>query len=493
MPNLKDLFARESRWIFGLLLALVLVHTVWEMGMVTRKWMPVVAFGGLALGLALLVNRRLSRLQRTMTGELDSLVETAERLERREPSGGHSAHGIHQVDRTERALLKIAGLLQEHDQLKAQLQVMQRQQVLGVLACELTHDLTNRLTVVLGQLDLAMDGMPDGDPRKRHLRHAENAAQGCVQCAQAVLAFDAGGRTAPVPVDLNRLVDKVCGLLRRVLDDKIRVVLELGQDLPAVQGHEAQLEQVVMNLGLNARQAMQDGGTLAFRTTRSVEGWAALTVEDTGVGISPELLDRIWQPFFSTRHPEDGVGLGLATSREILRDHGGRIQVVSTPGKGSAFTLLLPPSAVSVTAAVEPTATSPRPSFDGLRILVAEDEPEIRMVMKELLSRMGAEVVAGVDGEDAWNLWELLGPFDLLITDQRMPRLNGLELLGRIRARSREFPVLVMTGYGLEEASAVLAGDGRARLLAKPFTVPALVEALRALVDSVRKESRLPG
>ena len=493
MPNLKDLFTRESRWAFGLLLALVIVHTAWGIASPTHTWQAIVVFGGLALGLALLVNHRLGRLQRTMTHELESLAETAERLERREPSGGYSAHGIPQVDRTERALLKIAGLLQEHDQLKAQLQTVQRKQVMGLLACELTHDLTNRLTVVLGQLDLAMDGMPEGDSRKRHLRHAEKAAQGCVQCAQAVLAFDACGRTAPTPIDLNRLVDKVCGLLRRVLDDRIRVVLELGQGLPAVLGNEARLEQVVMNLGLNARQAMQDGGTLGFRTACSDEGWAALTVEDTGVGISPELLDRIWQPFFSTRQPEDGVGLGLATSREILHDHGGRIQVVSKPGRGSAFTLLLPPSAVPVPPSSETTPARPRPSFDGLRILLAEDEPEIRTVMNELLTRMGAEVVAGVDGEDAWNLWELLGPFDLLITDQRMPRLNGLELLGRIRACSREFPVLVMTGYGLEEASAVLEGDGRAKLLAKPFTVPALLEVLRSLVDSARKESRLPG
>lgn len=492
MPNLKELFARESRLAFGLLLALVAVHTAWGLWQPVHSWGTVVLFGILAIAFGLVVNQRHTRLEQTMAAQLEGLARTAERVERREPSGGHSAYGIPQVDRTERVLVKIGTMLQEHDQLKAQLQALQRQQVTGVLARELAHDLTNRLTVVLGQLDLAMDGMAEGDGRKLHLRHAENAAKGCVQSAQALLAFGRG-RQEPAAIDVNQLVDTVCGLLRRVLDDKIRVVLELGSDLPQVQGDAAQLEQVVMNLGLNARQAMDEGGTLTFRTGRSPEGWAALTVEDTGVGISAELLDRIWQPFFSTRPAEDGVGLGLATSREILRGLGGRIQVLSNPGQGSVFTVLLPPSPVPAPA---PAATQParsRPSFEGLRILLAEDEPEIRTVMKELLTRMGAEVVGGVDGEDAWNLWELLGPFDLLITDQRMPRLNGLELLLRIRGAARDLPVLVMTGYGLEEAAGVLEGDPRARLLAKPFTVPVLLDTISALAAMARTAPRLPG
>lgn len=139
---------------------------------------------------------------------------------------------------------------------------------------------------------------------------------------------------------------------------------------------------------------------------------------------------------------------------------------------------------------LRPAPESPSPlgsgPLSGRRVLLAEDDPEIRQVMKELLTRMGAEVAAGVDGMDAWNLWELLGPFDLLITDQRMPRLNGLELLDRIRGRSRDLPVLVMTGFGLEEASAVLGADPRSRLLAKPFTVPVLQEAVVGLVGAAK-------
>lgn len=159
-------------------------------------------------------------------------------------------------------------------------------------------------------------------------------------------------------------------------------------------------------------------------------------------------------------------------------------------------------AAAARTAAPPPVAPVPRPvpappvhlgsgPLSGRRVLLAEDDPEIRQVMKELLTRMGAEVAAGVDGMDAWNLWELLGPFDLLITDQRMPRLNGLELLDRIRGRNRDLPVLVMTGFGLEEASAVLGADPRSRLLAKPFTVPVLQEALVGLVGP--GEAPVPG
>jgi len=488
VPHLRELFARESRLAFGLLLALVAVHTVWGLWQPVHSWITLALFGVLAVGFGCFIHRRLLRLERDMDAQLEGLASTAERVERREPSGQHSAYGIPQVDRTERVLLKIGALLQEHEQLKAQLQALQRQQVTGLLARELAQGLTNRLTVVLGHLDLAVEGMAEGDGRRLHLRHAENAAKGCVESAQALLSFGSV-RPEPATIDVNALADKVCGLLRRVVDDKIRVVLEFGSDLPQVQGDAARLEQVVMNLGLNARQAMDEGGTLTFRTSRNPDGWVALNVEDTGVGISAELLDRIWQPFFSTRPAADGVGLGLATSREILQDLGGRIQVLSNPGQGSVFTVLLPPAPRQIPAAPRPA----RPSFEGLRILLAEDEPEIRTVMKELLTRMGAEVVTGVDGEDAWNLWELLGPFDLLITDQRMPRLNGLELLARIRAGARDLPVLVMTGFGLEEAADVLEDDPRARLLAKPFTVPVLLEALSALAGKARTSLHLPG
>lgn len=395
------------------------------------------------------------------------------------------------MDRAERALAKIGGLLQEHEQLRAQLQSLQRQQVVGILAQELSVDLTNRLTVVLAQLDLAMDGLTEADPRRLHLRHAEDAAKASVQCAQSIRSFGSADRSAQVTLDLNHLVDRVCGLLRKVPGDRIHIVLELGKELPLVQGCAAQLEQVVMNLGLNAKQAMSDGGTLTFRTGRSAEGWATLSVQDTGIGISPNLLDRIWQPFFSTRPPEDGVGLGLATAKEILRDHNGRILVESSPGLGSVFTVLLPPSPIQAGAAEKDRSV--RPSLEGIRILLAEDEPEIRTVLKELLGRMGSEVVAGMDGEDAWNLWELLGPFDLLITDQRMPRLNGLELMARIRAARKDFPVLLMSGYGLEEASSVLDGDPHARLLAKPFTVPVLADSVAGLVSRSRARQDLPG
>lgn len=480
MPSLKDLFTRESRWILAALVALVVVHSAWELWVPSPLWLRIALFATVALGVALLVGGRLGRMQATVLRQLDGLAERAERVERLEDSGAHSASGIPQVDRADRALFKIASLLRDHDRLRSQLQALQRQQMVGQLARELIGDLNNRLTVVLAQLDLAREGLSDSDPRKIHLRHAENAANGSVQCAQALLSFGADGRAPAEPLDLNGIVDKVCALLRRVLDDRIRVVLELGAGLPWVQGNATLLEQVVMNLGLNARQAMRSGGTITFRTSRSPEGWAALSVEDTGVGISPVLLERIWQPFFSTRPPEDGVGLGLAAAREILRDHGGRIQVESAPGRGSVFTVLLPPSPIQDLQ--RPRAEeSHRPSYGGLRILLAEDEPEIRMVLKELLSRMGAEVVTGVDGLDAWNLWELLGPFDLLITDQRMPRMDGLELIRRVRGAKRDFPVLVISGYGFEEASELLGADRKVRLLAKPFTVPALVESLSGL------------
>jgi signal transduction histidine kinase/CheY-like chemotaxis protein len=478
VPDLRALFARRSRRVVGLLLGLVFLHAAWDLWAPGPVWMRVALFSGAAAGIALFVQRQSRLLRDTLSRQLDRLAEQAERVERGEDSGERPTFAVPQVDRTERALANIAGLLQDHQQLRAQLQSLQRQQVAGILARELNIDLTNRLTVVLAQLDLAMDGLAEADPRKLHLRHAEDAAKACVQNAQSILTFASGDHSAPAVLDLNPLLERVRALLGKAAGNRIRIVLEPGTKVPLVLGSAAQLEQVVMNLGLNAKQAMQEGGTLTFRTGQSAEG-------------SESLLDRIWQPFFSTRAAPDGVGLGLATAQEILREHHGRIEVESSPGQGSVFTVLLPPAPVQQVAPAG--HRPPRPRLEGIRILLAEDEPEIRAVLKELLTRMGAEVVAGMDGEDAWNLWELLGPFDLLLTDQRMPRLNGLELLGRVRAARAGFPVLLMSGYGLEEAAAVLAGDPDSRLLAKPFTVPVLTESVAELVSRSRVGHDLPG
>lgn len=268
-------------------------------------------------------------------------------------------------------------------------------------------------------------------------------------------------------LELNPLVERTCALLHRVLDARVALRLEPEPGLPLVAGDPGLLEQAVLRLGLLEAEALNGpGGTLRIRTHRHGD-----------LGVTLELR----------REPGGGSASTAAATRAsalhaILDAPGAEVLKDRPEDGGWTLEVLLPrdrPASPPLAAQPHPP---PLPRLEGLRILVAEDEPEIRFFLREILGQLGAEVIPAVDGEDAWNLWSLLGPFDLLLTDQRMPRLTGMELLQRVRRDRPGFPVVVMSGYGLETFAATLERDPRLRFLPKPFLLPALLDAVGGLL-----------
>lgn len=459
--------------------ALALFHGFLDLLVPGHTMARVLGFSALLVAMAGVIAFRMQRIKKRLGLALQGFAETAEGSSTSPSLVETGSFQLREMEHLDQAVRKAGQAILEQQHLRDQIRNLQRNQLTGLLAREVAGDLNNRLTVLLGQLDLAQS--EEGEVQ-RHLKHAAAAARGAAEAAQELWAFgqDTSGRTRTF--NPNAVVQRVLRLLARLSDDGIRLSLDLGSGIPPLTGEVGQIEQVLLSLGVNACQAMPEGGTLTFRT-RLQDGFAAITVEDTGDGIPPELLPRIWELFFTTKGPESGAGLGLPMAREILRDHGGRIQVESAPGRGSCFTVLLPlPADIPTGSVGQGAAETTDSGLAGLRVLVVDDEPAIRTVMQELLARMGAEAVVALDGEDAWNLWNLMGPFDLVITDQRMPRLNGLDLVRRIRKVAPQVPMLLVTGYGLEEASTLLASDPKVALLIKPFTVATFQSVLHRLI-----------
>jgi len=266
-------------------------------------------------------------------------------------------------------------------------------------------------------------------------------------------------------LDLNALVERACALLGRVLDARILLRVDTEPELLPVLGDPGLLEQMLDRLALQEADALlkQGGGTLAFRTLRLKDGRALLRIQRLPATPAP---------------PQGETGQRQRLLEDIQEVHGAELLQDGPTEEGWILDLLLP----ACIEEAHPAEPVPLARLDGLRILVAEDEPEMRYFMREILRRMGAEVVSTVDGEEAWTRWNQEGPFDLLITDHRMPRLSGLELLNRVRADHPSFPVVITSGYGKEEFDPILEQDPRLRYLAKPFMVRTLLGVVGELL-----------
>lgn len=391
-----------------------------------------------------------------------------------------------------RDVLRMAdSAVEEQVALREQLRHSQRRETVGSLAGGVAHDVNNQLTVVLGQLELCTEMLGEGNPASAYVKRAHFAAERCAEVTRALLSYSRSAvATQQSAVDLNALLRSVGGLLGRVLGGRIELTLDLDPELPGVLGHASQLEQVVVNLAINARDAMPEGGTLAFRTRRGAEpGWVEVSVVDTGAGMGPEVQARIFEPYFTTKAPGKGTGLGLVMVYGMVKGHGGHVEVESAPGRGTTFTLHLPAQAdvpVPAPEAAAPAHGGTPVSLRGLRALVVDDESDLRRIVQILLERAGAEVEVAVDGEEGWQRYREGGPFDVVVSDLRMPRASGMDLLLLIRGVAPAQPFLLMSGFGLEEASAQLAEDPCVGTLAKPFRSQEFLEAAARLLGRAK-------
>ena len=379
-----------------------------------------------------------------------------------------------------------AARLQEQVEHRTQ-QFMQAQkmQALGLLAGGIAHDFNNMLTVIFGRAQVLLDRLPKDARARKDADAIGEAAERAATLTRQLLAFSRKQLLERCTLDLNRVIADMAQMLRRLIGENITVVTALAQSAAWVNVDRGQLEQVILNLAVNARDAMPGGGQLTL-TTESVDSdgadalpsgrFVALVVSDTGVGMDAATRERIFEPFFTTKPVGAGTGLGLATVYGVVEQHGGHIAVDSAPGRGTTFRVYLPSMDEPAPQAVMPLVM---PRTGSETILVAEDDPAVRALATDMLREHGYTVLAAADGEEALLVAEChAAPIHLLLTDVMMPRMNGLELaraFGSIRPHAR---VLYMTGY----AEMPAAADGI--IVQKPFSVFVLMDAVRRALEA---------
>jgi PAS domain S-box-containing protein len=382
----------------------------------------------------------------------------------------------------------------EHE-LEQEMRQAQKMEAVGRLAGGIAHDFNNLLTVISGYAAFLREALPEGDALRADVVEIEQAARRAAALTRQLLAFSRRQVLMPKVLELNGVVQAMESMLRRLLGEDIDVRTSLDEALWPVKADPNQLEQVLVNLAVNARDAMPGGGVLRIatqnvlldRATSGPDGvppglYVRLDVGDTGHGMDEATRVRAFEPFFTTKEVGKGTGLGLSTVYGIVRQSGGAIDVESAPQQGTVFRILLP----AVTTSPEETPASPTraSTLSGTEtILLVEDEEPVRRVAQKALAGAGYQVLEARDGGEALELVEQRqGAIDLVVTDIVMPRMGGFELAEAIAARHPETPVLFVSGH------VDIGGTGRAPppgavLLEKPFRPEALLERVRALLD----------
>jgi PAS domain S-box-containing protein len=380
----------------------------------------------------------------------------------------------------------------ERRRFEAEVQRTQKMDTVGMLAGGVAHDFNNVLTGIQSAAAMARLELPRGHAAEGDLAEVERQCQRAAALVRQLLAFARKQPLARRTLNLNEVVLDVESLLRRVIGENVRVAVDLQADVWSVSGDSAQLEQVVMNLCINARDAMPEGGRLTVRTsnltsnselaarTRSVPGkhYVVLSVEDSGTGINPRTLERIFEPFFTTKAPGRGTGLGLAVVHGIVRQHDGVIEVDSIQGTGSTFSVVLP--AVEADAVSAPASIGATAQRGSGTLLVVEDDASVRQGMVRMLERGGYRALAAADGEAALAVLDH-GAVDLVLLDAVLPGLSALDTYRGVQSRWPGTPVLLVSGYSEAMLDPTLRLELAGRFLQKPFTL----EGLQGCVSSI--------
>ena len=388
----------------------------------------------------------------------------------------------------------------ENRKLEQQLLQAQKMEAVGRLAGGVAHDFNNLLTVINGYSELLRDRLAEGDPLRDMAEQIRRAGERAADLTQQLLAFSRKQPARPQPLSLNELVSQSKGMLERLLGEDIELITRLAPGLGLVMADPGQMHQILMNIAVNARDAMPGGGTLTVETANvevdhgyaglasdAVPGsYVVLAITDTGIGMDAETRERIFEPFFTTKEVGKGTGLGLSTVYGIVRQYGGWITVSSEPDRGSTFRIHLPrmPDATAVTWETEPKSAV---AGGSETILVVEDQAEVRKFAVAVLNGLGYRVLEAARGEDALLIaGRHAGPIQLLLTDAVMPGMTGMELAVRLRSSRPDMAAIFMSGYG----ESVIARDGMispdVNYLAKPFSADLLARKVREALDSRR-------
>ena len=399
-------------------------------------------------------------------------------------------------------VLGVARDVTEQRRLEDRLNRAHRMESVARLAGGIAHDFNNLLTVVLGSAEILLDDLPRAYARRSDLEEIKVAATQAAQLTRQVLAYSRQQVLAPRLLDLNGLVGGMESALRPLLGARIELALDLAARSGAVRVDPAQLQQALLNLVLNARDAMPGGGRLEVVTRNVVvdeafarehapmrpDRYTTLAVRDTGVGMDEETQSHLFEPFFTTKPGRHGAGLGLATTYGIVKQSGGYIWTESAPGAGATFTIYLPWHEPLVAAVPPVPEAAGAARGAGETVLVVDDEPAVRVITKRILQRSGYAVLEAAGGVEALDtLREHPGPVHLLLTDVIMPEMNGREVAQRVRGQRPGIRVVFMSGYSPEAIAHDGLLDEGAAFVRKPFESGLLLQTVRRALDTTEQ------
>jgi PAS domain S-box-containing protein len=384
-------------------------------------------------------------------------------------------------------------------QREEQLRHSQKLEALGTLAGGVAHEFNNLLQSIQGYTRYACEGLEPNDTRRQDLDLVLQAAERAATLTRQLLGFSRRQLLQFVDLDPNQVVQEAARMLRPLIGAHIRLELSLGENVGAVHADPTHLHQLLMNLAVNARDAMPRGGQLLIKTAAiHIDGnaladypeltpgeYLTLTVSDTGCGMTAEVLKHAFDPFFTTKEVGKGTGLGLPSVYGVVTQHRGTVRVTSTPGRGTCFTILLP-IVNRPTSVLTPQRLSPQ-AREGETILLAEDEPLVRDLMQRTLERAGYRTICVSDGEEALEVFQSLeSEISLVMLDLVMPRVSGREVYASMRAIDPEIKVIFTSAYDLETAQLGIVEDESLRFVQKPCDAPVLLRVLREMLDGSR-------
>ena len=387
---------------------------------------------------------------------------------------------------------------------EAKIQTQTRLATVGQLATGIAHDFNN-IMAVIALYSGSLVRNPEHPKRAHYLATISEQAQHASNLIGQLLDFSRRSVIEPHPLELEPFVKEMVKLLQRTMPENMHVYFEAGGDDYSVRADPTRIQQVLMNLAVNARDAMPRGGELRISLSRlsarldrkpapelEAGDWVTLTVSDTGSGISPDVLPHIFEPFFTTKQSDQGTGLGLSQVYGIVKQHGGDIVVDSMVGKGTEFTIYLP--ALPPDAASEPDQEETIEQARGPEaILLVEDDRPTRQAIEETLSTLGYRVLAAGTGEEALALFERHhDAIDLVLTDTVMPKMSGVDLYHILYERRPDVRLMLMSGYPLEGKTNALLERDNVFWIQKPFTFAGLARAVRTALDSVRETTSAP-
>lgn len=385
----------------------------------------------------------------------------------------------------------------EEVELQTQLSQAQKMEAIGTLAGGIAHDFNNILQVVLGYTELSLMGEGISPRMAEDLSRVYEAAKGGAELVQRLLTFSRKTEIRPRPISLNRQVQQLQKMLSRTIPKMIEIKLVLAEDLAAVNADPTQIDQILMNLAVNARDAMPDGGALTIET-RNVQldedycqvhldvepgPYVMLAVADTGHGMDSETIQHIFEPFFTTKGPREGTGLGLATVYGVVKQHGGHVRCYSEPMRGTTFKLYLP--ALLPEKNLPGIALRPLPRGGTETILLVDDEEFIRDLGTRMLTRAGYNVLAAADGSEALRMYaDHREEISLVILDLMMPHMGGKECLLQLRNMNPAIKVIIASGHAADAVMRETSAAGARGAVNKPYEMRQVLEVVRSVLDA---------